>query len=94
MISIGKWLNNDLQDHSVSHKMDSIYLICNNASCEGKCLVEYKDEGSKHSKFQTIKIVTPTLVTKSKSLNLTNLRRLTIIIYMLIKMGEKVTLML
>ena len=29
-------------DHSVSHKMDSIYLICNNASCEGKCLVEYK----------------------------------------------------
>ena len=22
--------------------MDSIHLICNNSSCEGKCLAEYK----------------------------------------------------
>ena len=75
MMSIGKSLDHDLQDHSVSHKMDSIYLICNNASCEGKCLVEYKDEGSKHSKFQTIKIVTPTLVTKSKKLELNKFKK-------------------
>ena len=50
--------------------MYSIYLICNNASCERKCLVEYKDEGSKQKKFQTIKIVTPTLAKKSKKLEL------------------------
>ena len=34
----------------IAHKMDAIYLICNSDSCEGS-LVEYKDEGSKHSKL-------------------------------------------
>ena len=29
-------------DHSVSHKMSAISMVCNNASCKGRCLVEYK----------------------------------------------------
>ena len=38
----------------IAHKMDAIYLICNSDSCEGS-LVEYKDEGSKHSKLNNFK---------------------------------------
>ena len=44
-------------DHRESHKMASIYLICNNAECEMKCLVEYKAlKCSKKDKFIIMKL--------------------------------------
>jgi hypothetical protein len=39
------------------------------------------------------KILTPTLVTKSKKPELNNLRRLTIILYWLIKIGKKLNIL-
>ncbi len=44
-------------DHRVSQRMDSIYLICNNAFCEGKCLVEYKaNKYPEHNVYTKMKL--------------------------------------